>query len=58
MSENLAALLPPLVVLALFVVVIRVLMTADRRERAARQKIDAEIKRRGGDNSTDGPIEP
>lgn len=43
MSEILAAVVPPVVVLALFIIVIRAIVLADRRERAARQKIDAEI---------------
>lgn len=43
MSEILQAVAPPIIVLALFVVVIRAIVLADRRERAARQKIDAEI---------------
>ena len=46
MSEILAAVVPPIVVLALFVVVIRGLVLADRRERVARQKIDAGIAER------------
>jgi len=45
MSEVLAALLPPIGMLVLFVVVIRALIGADRRERAAREKIEAQIRR-------------
>ena len=51
MSEILAAVVPPIVVLALFVVVIRGLVLADRRERVARQKIDAEIAERRANRS-------
>lgn len=43
MSENLAALLPPIGVLILFVIVIRALIGADRRERAAQEKITQRI---------------
>jgi hypothetical protein len=46
MSEVLAAVLPPIGVALLFVVVIRAIVGADRRERAARQKIEADIERR------------
>lgn len=46
MSEILAAVLPPIGVLALFVIVIRAFVLADRRERAARAKIDAAIAER------------
>src|SRR5690606_41417122 len=43
MNDVLAAVLPPLGVLLLFVVVIRALVGADRRERAARERIRDEI---------------
>lgn len=46
MNENLEALLPPAIVLILFLLVIRAFVTADRRERKARERIDAEIRRR------------
>lgn len=46
MSEILAALLPPVGILILFVIVIRALVGADRRERAARERIEAEISSR------------
>ncbi|WP_156251573.1 hypothetical protein [Pseudactinotalea terrae] len=56
MSEILAAVVPPIVVLAFFVVVIRGLVLADRRERVARQKIDAEIaERRAKKNESETP---
>lgn len=45
MSDILAAVLPPIGMLILFVVVIRSLIGADRRERAARQKIETSIRR-------------
>lgn len=45
MSEVLAALLPPMGMLILFVIVIRALVGADRRERAARKKIEAATSR-------------
>ncbi len=53
MNENLAALLPPIGVLILFVLVIRTIVSADRRERAARAKIDAEIARNRESSSED-----
>lgn len=46
MNEILAAVLPPIGVLILFVVVIRAFVLADRRERAARAKIDAAVENR------------
>lgn len=45
MNDVLAALLPPIGMLILFVIVIRALIGADRRERAARKKIEATIQR-------------
>jgi hypothetical protein len=53
MNENLAALLPPIGVLILFVLVIRTIVSADRRERAARAKIDAEIARKRESSNED-----
>lgn len=50
MSEVLAAVLPPIGVLLLFVIVIRAIVGADRRERAARKKIDEDIERRRAEN--------
>ena len=50
MNEILSAVLPPIGVLILFVIVIRAIAGADRRERAAHQKIDAEIARRRAEN--------
>lgn len=44
MNDVLAALLPPIGMLILFVIVIRALIGADRRERAARKKIEATIQ--------------
>lgn len=56
MSEILAAVVPPIVVLAFFVIVIRALVLADRRERVARQRIDAEIaERRAKKNDSETP---
>lgn len=46
MNEILAAVLPPIGVLILFVVVIRAFVLADRRERAARAKIDTAVENR------------
>lgn len=46
MNEILAAVLPPIGVLALFFIVIRALIGADRRERRARERIEADIQRR------------
>lgn len=46
MNEILTAVLPPIGVLVLFVIVIRAFVLADRRERAARAKIDAEVDKR------------
>jgi hypothetical protein len=53
MNENLAALVPPVVVLLLFLLVIRAFVTADRRERKARERIDAEIRRRRENSDND-----
>lgn len=52
MNDILSAVVPPIGVLILFVIVIRAFVLADRRERAARQKIDAEIERRRADKAT------
>lgn len=58
MNEILSAVLPPIGVLILFVIVIRAIAGADRRERAAHQKIDAEIERRRAERGTsDSPME-
>jgi len=58
MSDILAAVVPPIGVLILFVIVIRAFVLADRRERAARQKIDAEIERRRADSAaTESPTD-
>ncbi|WP_420112713.1 hypothetical protein [Pseudactinotalea sp.] len=46
MNEILAAVLPPIGILILFVIVIRAFVLADRRERAARVKIEAEVDKR------------
>lgn len=43
MSEVLAALLPPAATALLFVVVLRAILGADRRERKARARIEAEL---------------
>ncbi|ACQ78982.1 hypothetical protein Bcav_0721 [Beutenbergia cavernae DSM 12333] len=43
--EIVGALLPPIGLALLFTVVIRALVLADRRERVARQREDAEIAR-------------
>ena len=45
MNDVLAAVLPPIGMLILFVIVIRALIGADRRERAARKKIEAATMR-------------
>lgn len=46
MNDVLAALLPPIGMLILFVIVIRALIGADRRERRARKKIEASMPHR------------
>lgn len=51
MNEVVAALLPSVGILILFIVVIRGVIFADRRERAAQQKIDEEIAQEHGDDS-------
>jgi hypothetical protein len=43
---NLGALVPSIGVLAIFVVVVRSMILADRRERSARAREDQEIQRR------------
>lgn len=58
MNDIFAAVAPPIGMLILFVIVIRAFVLADRRERAAHQKIDAEIERqRHGRETTDSPPE-
>ncbi|GAB2605153.1 hypothetical protein [Pseudactinotalea suaedae] len=52
MNDILSTVVPPIGVLILFVIVIRAFVVADRRERAARQKIDAEIERRRAESRT------
>lgn len=42
---NVGALVPSIGVLALFAVVVRAMISADRRERAARVREDAELER-------------
>jgi Mg2+/citrate symporter len=46
MTEVLAALLPPAVTCLLFVIVLRAILGADRRERKARARMEAEIAER------------
>lgn len=48
------ALAPTVGVGILFFVIMRVFLSADRRERAAQAKIDAEVSRRLGPESEDG----
>ncbi|MFV0426331.1 MAG: hypothetical protein ACK5KU_04745 [Beutenbergiaceae bacterium] len=45
MNVYVAALLPSVGILILFIVVMRAVIFADRRERAAQQRIDEEIAR-------------
>jgi hypothetical protein len=52
MTDILSAVVPPIGVLILFVIVIRAFVVADRRERAARHKIDVEIERRRAERAT------
>jgi hypothetical protein len=52
MNDILSAVVPPIGVLILFIIVIRALVLADRRERAARHKIDVEVERRRAERAT------
>lgn len=52
MIDVVSALLPSVGILILFIIVIRAVIFADRRERAAHQKLEQDIARRaaGSDN--------
>ena len=63
-AEFLISVVPSVGVLFLFVIVVRALFQADRRERLAQARIEAEQDRAAagnapaGDPPTDGPVRP
>ena len=58
MLEVIAALIPPTAVALLFWFIVRAMVHADRRERIAIARLDAEERARGGDSPPDASATP